>query len=148
VEAAESGLISFYAAAEEANLITRAPTLGTGSMNVTRTRMWAMAKVTGQNPLLASGAKDQPEPQPKPQPLLPEIRAILDKLVSRGRSDLIAAVAEQRMDPYQAEAVADQDERRRALPEKKPKPVKKSEPKKPEPEKAPPLRYDVKAMIA
>jgi hypothetical protein len=110
VEAAENGLISFYAAAEEANLITRRPPLGTGSANMTRTRMWAMAKVTGQAPRLASKPDHRPD---HPQPLPSEIRAIIEKLVAAGRADLICDVAEYKLTPFQAEAIVDRDERAR-----------------------------------
>jgi hypothetical protein len=40
--AVERGDISTYAAAEEAGYVTRRPTLGTGSENATKRRLWAM----------------------------------------------------------------------------------------------------------
>ena len=167
VKAAESGLISFFAAAEEANLVTRPPTRGTGSMNASRSRMWAMAKVTGRTPRLAPKAEPQPKLQPGPLP--PEIRAIITKLVRAGRDDLICDVAEERCSPFEAEAIVDRGEpsptpkaaeiidrgepprnraaSRRAVSPRTPKHNGKAEPET-RPKKEEPPRYDVKAMIA
>jgi hypothetical protein len=55
LEAAEAGLVSFFAAAEEAGLINhRRPVLGTGSPNQAKKRAWTLARITRQAPPLAS----------------------------------------------------------------------------------------------
>jgi len=104
--AAEAGQISFFAAADEAQVIRRTRVLGTGSGNQARKRAWAVARATGQAPPLAP----KPEPQPEAGPVSPlpqEIRDIVVKLVTAGRADLIIAVAERRLTPHQAARISD-----------------------------------------
>jgi hypothetical protein len=108
--AADRGDISTFAAAEAAGLIrtARSRVTGNGSGNQARRRRWAIARATGQAPPLPP----KPEPQPETGPVSPlpqEIRDIVVKLVKLDRADLIIAVAERRMDPHQAEAIADRD---------------------------------------
>lgn len=143
LSAADRGDLSTHAAAEAAGLITtaRSRVTGNGSQNMARKRAWAVARATGQAPPLPPKPEPQPEPQLRPvSPLPPEIRAIVEKLVSLGRSDLIISVAEFRLTPHEAEAIADRDVHgRREIKENSPS-------SSPEPKKeAPPI--DVRCLI-
>ena len=60
LQAAESGLVSHFAAAEEAGLIRRKEVAGTGSPNQTKKRLWALSRITRQAPPLP--------PKPRPEP--------------------------------------------------------------------------------
>jgi len=121
--------------------VKRRQELGTGSGNQARKRAVAVARATGRAPPLPP--KPEPQPQPESGPLPPEICDIVRKLVAADRADLIIAVAEARMTPFQAAAIADRDKQRRPIPEEKAERIE------PEPKnEAPPPRYDVKAMIA
>ena len=139
--AADAGQISFFAAGEAAGIVKRSRVTGNGSQNMARKRAWAVARATGQAPPLPPKPEPQPEPQLRPvSPLPPEIRAIVEKLVSLGRSDLIISVAEFRLTPHEAEAIADRDVHgRREIKENSPS-------SSPEPKKeAPPI--DVRCLI-
>jgi hypothetical protein len=140
LEAAERGEISVHTAAIEAQLIRRPEPTGRGSQNAAKRRAWALRRITGQAPPLPH---TEPQPAgPVVSPLPQEIRAIVVKLVKLDRADLIVAVAERRMDPHQAEVIADRDgPPQRTAPAKadKAEKVEKTQPKKP--------AWDVKAMI-
>jgi hypothetical protein len=106
--AAEAGEISTYAAAEEAGLVRRRPVTGNGSENQAKKRAWALARITRQAQPPQIQPEREPEHQLGPVSLLPpEVRAIVEKLVAADRADLIIAVAEQRMSPFQAAAIVD-----------------------------------------
>ena len=149
LSAADRGDLSTHAAAEAAGLITtaRSRVTGNGSQNQARRRHWAVLRATGQAPPLPpkpevfdiSNTRPQPETGPV-SPLPAEIRAIVEKLVSLGRADLIISVAEFRLTPHQAEAIADRDVHgRREIKENSPS-------SSPEPKKeAPPI--DVRCLI-
>jgi hypothetical protein len=77
VEAVEGGRgISMYAAAEEAGLVTRRQPLGTGSPNMTKKRLWAMAKVVNKTVVIVP--RDEPAQPKVSQPPPPPPRDILD----------------------------------------------------------------------
>jgi len=145
--AADAGQISFFAAGEAAGIVKRSRVTGNGSQNQARRRHWAVLRATGQAPPLPpkpevfdiSNTRPQPETGPV-SPLPAEIRAIVEKLVSLGRADLIISVAEFRLTPHQAEAIADRDVHgRREIKENSPS-------SSPEPKKeAPPI--DVRCLI-
>jgi hypothetical protein len=109
--AADRGDISTFAAAEAAGIIKRTRVTGNGSGNQARKRAWAVARATGQP--LPPKPQPQPENGPVVSPLPAEIRAIITKLVKAGRADLICDVAEFRLSPHEAAAIADRDEQRR-----------------------------------
>jgi hypothetical protein len=140
--AVAAGELSTFAAAEAAGLIhQRTRVLGTGSGNQARRRHWVVLRATGQAPPLAP----KPEPQPEIGPVSPlsqEIRDIVTKLVAADRADLIIAVAERRLTPFQAAQIADRDGQRHTIPEKKAEQVK------PEAKKEAPPRIDVRCLIA
>jgi hypothetical protein len=108
--AADRGDISTHAAAEAAGLIrtARSRVTGNGSQNQARRRHWAVLRATGQAPPLPH-TEPQPEPQPgRPvSPLPGEIADIVRKLVAANRADLIIAVAEFRLTPFEAQAIVD-----------------------------------------
>jgi hypothetical protein len=112
--AVDRGELRAFVAAEAAGLIKRQPVTGNGSQNQARKRRYAVARATGPALPLPPESEPQPEPQPHAvSPLPPEVRAIVVKLVKAGRADLICDVAEFRLSPHQAEAIADRDEQRR-----------------------------------
>ena len=106
--AAENGEISTYCAAEAAGLITRKAVTGNGSPNQAKKRAWAVMKVEERAAPLAP----KPEPQPvAPAPAQPkfsqETRDTIARLVELGRADLVLAVTERRISPFQAARIAD-----------------------------------------
>ena len=106
LQAARRGEISTFAAAEAAGLIrtARSRVLGTGSENQAKKRAWAIARITGQSLQVQS----EHRPTSPVAPLPKEVADIVRKLVAAGRADLIIAVAEFRLTPFEAEAVVDQ----------------------------------------
>src|SRR5262249_40028245 len=177
LDAAEAGLISTYAAAEEAGLVTRREVLGTGSPNQTKKRLWALSRI----------ARGVPPLPPKPEPAEPAIspslahpkfsqttRDVIERLVVAGRSDLVIAVTERRISPFQAARIAERGGSRRpsreaSLDSSAPPPApesppaiaespKSDEPATPKPKKNPPAKLvsektpisklDVRALIA
>jgi hypothetical protein len=117
LQAAEAGLVSHFAAAEEAGLIRRKEVLGTGSPNQTKKRLWALSRIARQAPPLPP----KPEPDPEFSPSLAhpkfsqETRDIIERLVAAGRADLVIAVTERRISPFQAARIADRGDRRRRI---------------------------------
>ena len=171
LEAAEAGLVSYFAAAEEAGLVRRKEVLGTGSPNQAKKRLWALSKITRGARPLPKLEPDEPAISPMPaQPMFSQAtRDVIARLVEAGRVDLVIAVTERRISPFQAARIAERgDGRRRAVSapvemhaeevEHTPKPEKNS-PAKPPPkleaisklEEAldPPekLKLDVRALI-
>jgi hypothetical protein len=115
--AAERGEISTFAAAEEAGLINhRRPVLGTGSPNAAKRRAYALMRITGKSPLRPLDPEPRPEPEFSPKPAQPmfsqETRTIIERLVDLGRADLVIAVTERRISPFQAARIADRGGRR------------------------------------
>ena len=53
LDAADRGLVSVYACAEEAGLVTRPEVQGNGSPNAAKRRAWSLMRVTGKSPLTA-----------------------------------------------------------------------------------------------
>jgi hypothetical protein len=120
LEACERGEVSTFACAEEAGLVTRREITGNGSPNQAKKRAWKLAQITRQSPL-ASKPENQPEPEISPKPASPKFsqdsRDIIARLVEAGRADLIIAVSERRISPFQAARIAERgDGRRRTLP--------------------------------
>jgi hypothetical protein len=119
LEACESGLVSTYACAEEAGLVKRPEPLGTGSPNAAKKRAWALMRITGKSPLRPLKPEPRPEPEISPKPAPPkfsqETRDIIERLVAAGRADLVLAVVERRISPFQAARIADRGERRRTV---------------------------------
>ena len=118
LDAAERGLISTFAAAEEAGLVTRREVQGNGSPNQAKKRAWTLARITRQAPPLP--------PKPEPQAVLPvsipaqpkfsqETRDVIAKLVAAGRADLVIAVIERRISPFQAARIADRGRGQRTV---------------------------------
>jgi hypothetical protein len=139
--AVDRGDISAFAAAEAAGLITtaRSRVTGNGSGNQARRRHWAVLRATGQAPPLPH---TEPQPAGPVSPLPQEIADIVRKLVAADRADLIIAVAERRLTPFQAAAIADRDvppQRTARAKADKAEKVEKTQPKKP--------AWDVEAMI-
>jgi len=161
LDAAQRGEISTYAAAEEAGLVRRREVLGTGSPNATKKRLWALSRITRGAPPLPP--KPEPEPKPAisptpPRPMFSQAtRDVIARLVEAGRVDLVIAVTERRISPFQAVRIAERGGGRRhtvSAPvdrvveevEEAPKPKKKP------PEKSPPKseaisKLDVRALI-
>ena len=121
LRACESGLVSTYACAEEAGLVKRREVLGTGSPNATKKRLWALSRITrGARPLPKPEPKLEPEVSPKPtQPMFSQAtRDVIARLVEAGRADLVIAVTERRLSPFQAARIAERGGgRRRTLPD-------------------------------
>jgi hypothetical protein len=117
LSAAEAGLISTFAAAEEAGLVRRKEVLGTGSPNAAKRRAWALMRVTGKSPLRPLKPEPRPEPEFSPESVRPkfsqETRDIIARLVEAGRADLVIAVTERRISPFQAARIADRGDGRR-----------------------------------
>ena len=152
--AVEAGHISTFAAAEEAGLIKRPPVGGNGSENQAKKRAWAIMKATGRGPTLA------PKPGPTPPKPGPEIRAAQPKfsqetrdtiarLVEAGRADLLIAVTERRISPFQAARIADRGAHRIVVSESNQK-ARQAEPEAPKVRQAEPeaKKIDVRALIA
>ena len=151
LEAAERGEVSTFACAEEAGLVTRRPVEGNGSPNQAKKRAWTLARITRQSPLT-----QKPEPEFSPRPAPPKFsqasRDIIARLVEAGRADLVIAVSERRISPFQAariadrsehRKVADREEHRRVAPTPSPSPPVKTERAKPAV-----TRPDPRALIA
>src|SRR5262249_52786237 len=103
------GELSTFAAAEAAGLIhPRRPVLGTGSANQARRRAWAIHKATRQTDPLPP-KPDELEVSPAPaQPIFSQqTRDVIARLVELGRADLVIAIAERRISPFQAARIAD-----------------------------------------
>jgi hypothetical protein len=115
LEACENGLVSTYAAAEEAGLVKRAEPVGTGSENAAKRRYWALAKITRGASPLAPKPEPQPAPEIRPTPSAPKFsqgtRDIIERLVAAGRADLVIAVTERRISPFQAARIAERSAR-------------------------------------
>jgi hypothetical protein len=145
--AAEAGQISTLCAAEEAGLVrtARSRVTGNGSENQAKRRAWAIARITRQAAPLGPKPDPQPAPEIGPEPARPklsqETRDIIARLVEAGRADLVIAVAERRISPFQAARIADRGGHRRTVPEEKAESVE------PEAKKKPPPRIDVRALI-
>src|SRR5262249_43126706 len=98
----------------------------------------------------------KPEPEFSPQPAQPmfsqETRDVIARLVAAGRVDLVIAVTERRISPFQAARIADRGERRRTVSkdEQKAEQVEPKAKKKPvEPEvKKKRASLDPRALIA
>jgi hypothetical protein len=112
LEACERGEVSTYACAEEAGLVTRREITGNGSPNQAKKRAWALARITRQSPLTPK-AEPEPrlEPEFSPKPAAPKFsqdsRDIITRLVEAGRADLVIAVSERRISPFQAARIAE-----------------------------------------
>src|SRR5262245_7450688 len=97
--AVDSGELSHYAAAEAANIIKRRPTAGGGSENEKNRRFWAVLRATGKAPALKPRLKPELPTQPQ---FSKETRDIVVGLVADGRSDLVLAIMERKISPFQA----------------------------------------------
>jgi len=109
LQAAEAGLVSHFAAAEEAGLITRREVLGTGSANQARKRAYALMRITGKSPLRPLKPEPKPESEISPAPAHPKFsqtRDIIARLVDLGRADLVVAIVERRLSPFAAARIA------------------------------------------
>jgi len=65
LDAADRGLVSVYACAEEAGLITRPEVQGNGSPNAAKRRAWALMRVTAGKSPLAPESEAEISQQPK-----------------------------------------------------------------------------------
>ena len=156
LEAAQRGELSYYCAAEAAELVTRRAVLGNGSPNQAKKRAWAVMKAEGRGPRFAP--KSGPTPptpartdahpkfsqEPAKQQFSPETRGIIARLVDLGRADLVIAVTERRISPFQAARIAERGGQRRAVVEEKKAERVKTEAKK---EAHAPPRIDVRALV-
>src|SRR5262249_6559634 len=112
-------------------------------------RYWAVLRATGKVPPLPPNPKREPVISPAPaQPKFSqETRDIITRLVEAGRADLVIAITERRLSPFQAVRIAERREHRRPRPavdDHKPMPAPREEKK---PQKAP-VVVDVAALIA
>jgi hypothetical protein len=157
LEAADRGEVTLHSAALWAGLITqqRVPE-GNGSPNVSKRKAWALLRAERRGASLAPKPDPQPENSPEPaQPKFSQTRTIVERLVAADRADLIVALVERRIGPFQAARIADRGmPPRRTAPEKKTEPEPPGEPEvmkkrlagEPEVVNKPP-RIDVRALI-
>ena len=114
--AAERGEVTLHSAALWAGLITqqRVPE-GNGSQNVSKRKAWALMRAERQGSLLGPKPEPQLAPENRPAPSAPkfsqETRDTIARLVDLGRADLVIAVTERRISPFQAARIADRGER-------------------------------------
>jgi hypothetical protein len=108
--AAERGEVTLHSAALWAGLITqqRVPE-GNGSQNVSKRAAWALMKAErGTSP---SAPRPESAPESAPAPVQPKFsqdtRDIIERLVAAGRSDLVLAIVERRISPFQAGRIAE-----------------------------------------
>jgi hypothetical protein len=110
LHAAERGEVSFFAAAEAADLVRRKEVLGTGSENQAKKRAWAIGRITRQAPPLPPKPELMPAPEFSPKPAHPkfsqETRDTIERLVDLGRADLVIAIVERRLSPFAAARIA------------------------------------------
>jgi len=145
--AVASGALSTFAAAVEAGLVQRPPVSGNGSENQAKKRAWAIMKATGRGPLPSpKPGPTAPKPEPENSAAQPkfsqETRDVIAELVAGGHVDLVLAVTERRLSPFQAARIAERGAHHRANPQAKPK-APKAKQAKPEAKK-----LDPRALIA
>jgi hypothetical protein len=121
----DRGLISTFAAACEAGICKRPEALGTGSPNKSKRIAFALSKITREAPRPALGSKPEPKSSKlevsksarladlAEPPLREPTRDIIARLVAEGRTDLLLAVTERRISPFQAARIADSGRRQR-----------------------------------
>jgi hypothetical protein len=152
LEACERGEVSTYAAAEDAGLVTRREVLGTGSPNQAKKRAWKLMQITRQSPqatappLAKNGdGKTEFSPEPAPPKFSQDSRDIITRLVEAGRADLVIAVTERRISPWQAARIAERGEHRRVASTPSKDEHTKATPTPPPP---PPVKTEKKAKPA
>jgi hypothetical protein len=165
VEAAERGEVTLHSAALWCGLISQQHVpQGNGSQNASKRAAWALMRAERRGSL--PEPKPEPAPEKRPAPLAPKFsqdsRAIIERLVSLGRADLVIAITERRISPFAAARIAARAparETRHAVTENvtknvtknvtetSPRTVKPEPAQKPEKTKPAAPRLDVKALI-
>ena len=102
-----------------------------------------MLRATGQAPAL----EPQPEPEPARPQLSNETRGIVARLVEDGRVDLVLAIVERKISPFQASRLA-YSKRRRTISDNHNKRPTHAVEEAPEPKKPTELPFDPARLIA